>query len=82
MGACNCKTLQEEPDSASKVTAAAAVNGAQKHSKAPPLNHLASLNYSRHPGVNATPLGSTKPCPNKISWHLPFSPRAPLLPHI
>lgn len=42
MGACNCKTLKEEPDSASKMTAAAAVNGSQKHSKAPPLNHLAS----------------------------------------
>ncbi len=42
MGACNCKTLKEEPDSASKMTIAAAMNGAQKHSKAPPLNHLAS----------------------------------------
>ena len=42
MGACNCKTLGDEPKSASEMTAAAAVNGSHKASKPPPLNHLVS----------------------------------------
>ncbi len=48
MGACNCKTLGDEPKSASEMTAAAAVNGSHKASKPPPLNHLVTTSQHMH----------------------------------